>query len=50
LQALTSPENERAMTSPPRLDVASKCGNCGTGATTSLSLQEARRCGFEDPD
>jgi hypothetical protein len=38
--------------SPPRLDdVALKCGNCGTGATTiSLLLQEARRCGFEDPD
>jgi hypothetical protein len=26
------------MTSPPALEVASKCGNCGTGATTSLSL------------
>jgi len=39
-----------SMTSPPRLDVASKCGNCGTGATTPLSLQEARRCGLDDPD
>jgi hypothetical protein len=38
LQARTYPENERAMTSPPALEVASKCGNCGTGATTSLSL------------
>jgi hypothetical protein len=38
------------MTSPPRLEVASKRVNCGTGATTSLSLQEAGRCGFDDPD
>jgi hypothetical protein len=50
LQARTSPENERAMTSAPRLEVASKCGNCGTEATTPLSLQEAGRCSFEDPD
>ena len=39
-----------SMTSPPRLDVASNCGICGTGATTPLSLQEARRCGFDDPN
>jgi hypothetical protein len=39
-----------SLTSPPALDVASKCANCGTGATTQLSLQEARRCGFDDPD
>ena len=39
-----------SMTSPPALDVASKCANCGTGATTPLSLQEARRCGFDDPN
>ena len=39
-----------SMTSPPALDVASNCANCGTGATTQLSLQEARRCGFDDPD
>jgi hypothetical protein len=38
-----------SMRSPPTLEVASKCGNCGTGATTSLSLQEAGRCGFDDP-
>jgi hypothetical protein len=39
-----------SMRSPPTLDVASKIANCGTGATTQLSLQEARRCGFDDPD
>jgi hypothetical protein len=39
-----------SMTSPPTLDVASNCANCGTGATTPFSLQEARRCGFDDPD
>jgi hypothetical protein len=38
------------MTSRPALEVASKCGNCGTGARTSLSLQQAERCGLEDPD
>jgi hypothetical protein len=26
------------------------CANCGTGVTTLLSLQEARRCGFDDPN
>jgi hypothetical protein len=36
--------------SPPTLDVASSCANCGTGATIPLSLEEARRCGFEDPN
>ena len=39
-----------SMTSPPTLDVASNCANCGTGATIPLSLEEARRCGFEDPN
>jgi DNA-directed RNA polymerase subunit RPC12/RpoP len=39
-----------SMMSPPELEVASKCGNCGTGVTTPLSLQEARRCGFDDPN
>jgi hypothetical protein len=39
-----------SMTSPPTLDVASTCANRGTGATAPLSLQEARRCGFDDPD
>jgi hypothetical protein len=38
-----------SMTSPPALDIASNCANCGTGVTTPLSLQEARRCGFDDP-
>jgi hypothetical protein len=38
------------MRSPLELEVASKCGNCGTEATTPLSLQEARRSGFDDPN
>jgi len=37
-------------TSPPALEVASSCANCGTEDTTLVSLQEARRCGFDDPD
>jgi len=36
-------------TSPLALEVASNCANCGAGTTTPLSLQEARRCGFEYP-
>ena len=36
-------------TSPPALEVASSCANCGTGSTTPLSLVEARRCGFDEP-
>jgi hypothetical protein len=35
--------------SPPALAVASNCGSCGTGVTTPLSLEEARRCGLDDP-
>ena len=31
------------------LDVGLRCANCGTTDTVSLSLVEARRCGFEDP-
>jgi len=34
---------------PPGLDVDLRCASCGTRATVSLSLQEARRCGFDDP-
>jgi hypothetical protein len=26
------------------------CDDCGTGATTLVSLQEARLCGFDEPD
>jgi hypothetical protein len=37
-------------TGSPALDVDLRCANCGTGATTPLSLKEARRCGFDDPD
>ena len=33
----------------PVLDVDLRCASCGTRATVSLSLQEARRCGFDDP-
>jgi hypothetical protein len=33
----------------PALDVDLRCASCGTRATVSLSLQEARRCGFDDP-
>jgi hypothetical protein len=35
-------------TSPPTLEVESNCGSCGTGGTTPLSLEVARRCDFED--
>jgi uncharacterized Zn finger protein len=37
-------------TSPPTLGVASSCANCGTEATTPVSLEEARRFGFDNPD
>jgi hypothetical protein len=33
----------------PALDVDLRCASCGTRATVALSLQEARRCGFDDP-
>jgi hypothetical protein len=36
-------------TSPPELEVASSRDSCGTGATTPLSPEEARRCRFEGP-
>jgi hypothetical protein len=35
--------------SPPELEVASSCASCGTGATPPLSLEEARRCGLDEP-
>ena len=37
-----------SMESPP-LEVDLRCANCGTTGTVSLSLVEARRCGFDDP-
>jgi hypothetical protein len=37
-------------TGSPALDVDLRCASCGTSDTVSLSLQEARRCGFDDPD
>jgi len=37
-----------AMMGSPALDVDVRCASCGTRDTVSLSLQEARRCGFED--
>jgi hypothetical protein len=38
------------MTNPPKLEVDLKCANCGAVATVPLSLEEARRCGFDDPN
>jgi len=38
-----------ATTGSPALDVDLRCANCGTKATVSLSSEEARRCGFDDP-
>jgi hypothetical protein len=37
-------------TSPPELEVTPNCANCGTGATIPFSLQEARRCGLDNPE
>jgi DNA-directed RNA polymerase subunit RPC12/RpoP len=31
------------------LDVDLRCVNCGTRATLSLSSEDARRCGFDEP-
>jgi hypothetical protein len=39
-----------SVTSPPALDVDLSCANCSTGATVPLTLQEARRCGFDEPN
>jgi uncharacterized Zn finger protein len=33
----------------PTLEVELRCANCGTTDTVSLSLVEARRCGFDEP-
>jgi hypothetical protein len=33
---------------PPALEVDLRCASCGAGATASVSLQEARRCGFDE--
>jgi hypothetical protein len=33
----------------PTLDVELRCANCATTDTVSLSLVEARRCGFDEP-
>ena len=35
---------------PPTLEVGLRCANCGTTDTVSLSLVEARRCGFDEPN
>jgi hypothetical protein len=32
----------------PALDVDLRCANCGTTDAVSLSLVEARRCGFDE--
>jgi hypothetical protein len=34
---------------PPALEVDLRCANCGAEATASLSVEEAMRCGFDDP-
>jgi len=39
----------RGPSSPQALEVASNCASCGTVATTPLSLEKARRCGFDEP-
>jgi len=39
-----------SMMNPSALDVHLNCANCGTEATIPLSLEEARRCGFDDPN
>jgi hypothetical protein len=33
----------------PQLEIDLRCANCGTTDTVSLSLVEARRCGFDEP-
>ena len=33
----------------PMLEVSLRCANCGTTDSVSLSVVEARRCGFADP-
>jgi hypothetical protein len=38
-----------AMMGSPALDVDLRCASCGTRDTVSLSSEEARRCGFDDP-
>jgi hypothetical protein len=38
-----------AMMVSPALDVDLRCASCGTRDTVSLSSEEARRCGFDDP-
>ena len=49
LQAPTSPENERAVTTPPALEGASKCSNCGTEATTECVEEEFSEVHLLDP-
>ena len=34
----------------PALEVDLRCASCGARVTGSLSLEEARRCGFDDPN
>ena len=36
-------------TESPTLDVGLRCANCATTDIVSLSLVEARRCGFDEP-
>jgi len=38
------------MCPPLALDVDLSCANCGEKVTIALSLEDARRCGFGDPN
>jgi hypothetical protein len=39
------------MMAPPHvLNVNLNCADCGAGATIPLSSEDARRCGFSDPE
>ena len=33
----------------PALGVDLRCASCAAGATASVSVEEARRCGFDEP-
>src|SRR5829696_8069908 len=39
-----------SMMSPPALEVDMRCAKCGAVTTIALSWEEARRCGFDDPN
>jgi hypothetical protein len=35
---------------PRMLEVQSNCAECDAGASIELSVEDAKRCGFSDPD